>query len=436
MRVAALALVFIALAAVPGCVSAKGAYEDGMALEQSGDAAGAARAYIRSLSRDASLPNVRGRLEVAGSEAVARDLAAAERVGPAQAAEHYLAADDLIRAAQGVGVELARPASFASDLSAALDQAVEGALVAARRALDAGTYDRAIQFLDTGRRYRPSPEQAAAFDATARDAYVGWAESDLAAGRYRAALGHTDAALTLGAIGLATSITAEGLDALRAEILDAGAVRVAVFPAESDDERLPRGFLRDLSDVLLDDAFARPQPFLKTAYPGDVRRLLREGRGTDGRFENPRLLSSLSRDLDADLGVAVEVVSLDLATEERQRRTVAARWRGDGERGGPPSWDRVDLRLTAEAVVAYTVVDASSRRVVCTREVTERVRGDYRVAESDHDASDLRLDGDDRRLFDDDHEADEQDRILLDLHHELAETLASRVAACALQQVP
>ena len=407
-----------------------------MALEQSGDAAGAARAYIRSLSRDASLPNVRGRLEVAGSEAVARDLAAAERVGPAQAAEHYLAADDLIRAAQGVGVELARPASFASDLSAALDQAVEGALVAARRALDAGTYDRAIQFLDTGRRYRPSPEQAAAFDATARDAYVGWAESDLAAGRYRAALGHTDAALTLGAIGLATSITAEGLDALRAEILDAGAVRVAVFPAESDDERLPRGFLRDLSDVLLDDAFARPQPFLKTAYPGDVRRLLREGRGTDGRFENPRLLSSLSRDLDADLGVAVEVVSLDLSTEERQRRTVAARWRGDGERGGPPSWDRVDLRLTAEAVVAYTVVDASSRRVVCTREVTERVRGDYRVAESDHDASDLRLDGDDRRLFDDDHEADEQDRILLDLHHELAETLASRVAACALQQVP
>ena len=436
MRVAALALVFIALAAVPGCVSAKGAYEDGMALEQSGDAAGAARAYIRSLSRDASLPNVRGRLEVAGSEAVARDLSAAERVGPAQAAEHYLAADDLIRAAQGVGVELARPASFASDLSAALDQAVEGALVAARRALDAGTYDRAIQFLDTGRRYRPSPEQAAAFDATARDAYVGWAESDLAAGRYRAALGHTDAALTLGAIGLATSITAEGLDALRAEILDAGAVRVAVFPAESDDERLPRGFLRDLSDVLLDDAFARPQPFLKTAYPSDVRRLLREGRGTDGRFENPRLLSSLSRDLDADLGVAVEVVSLDLATEERQRRTVAARWRGDGERGGPPSWDRVDLRLTAEAVVAYTVVDASSRRVVCTREVTERVRGDYRVAESDHDASDLRLDGDDRRLFDDDHEADEQDRILLDLHHELAETLASRVAACALQQVP
>ena len=406
-----------------------------MELERSGDAAGAARAYTRSLSRDRSLPNVRGRLEVAGGEAVARDLAAARQVGPAQAAEHYLAAENLIRAAQGVGVELARPASFASDLSAALDRAVEGALAAARSALDAGTYDRAIQFLDTGRRYRPSAEQAAAFDATESDAYVGWAESDLAAGRYRAALGHTDAALGLGAIGLATSVTAEGLDALRAEILDAGALRVAVFPAESAD-RLPRGFLRDLSDVLLDDAFASPRPLLKTAYPADVRRLLREGGGTDGRFENPRLLSSLSRDLDADLGVAVDVISLDLSTEERRRQTIAARWRGDGERGGPPSWDRVDLRLTAEAVVAYAVVDAHSRRVVCTREVTERVRGDYRIAESDHDASDLRLGSDDRPLFDADHEADEQDRILLDLHHALAEAVASRVSACALQRVP
>ena len=135
-----------------------------MALEQSGDMAGAAEAYIRALNRDSSLPNVRGRLKVVGREAVARDLAAAARVGPAQAAEHYLSADDLIRKAAGVGVDLDRPASFNADLAAALDRAVEGALVASRRSLDSGDYEQSIQFADTGRRYRPSAQQAIELD--------------------------------------------------------------------------------------------------------------------------------------------------------------------------------------------------------------------------------------------------------------------------------
>ena len=432
MRLASRVLILLAVG-VAGCVSAKGAYEDGLALERSGDVTAAAEAYVRALRRDASLPNVRGRLGVVGREAVARDVAAAASAGPAQAAEHYLSAEALIQRAANVGVDLQRPASFAADLDAALDRAVEGAHAAATRSLDGGDFEQAIRFLDTGRRYRPSPEWAAAYDATAGDAYYGWAEADLAAGRYRTALGHADAAVGLGASGLA-----EGLDALRAEILDAGAVRLAVLPPERarGAGALPRGFLTTLGDVLLDDAFARPQPFVKTAYPADARRLVREARDVDGRFENPRLLSGLARDLDADLGVAVDVVSLDLSTEERRRRTVEARWRGDGERGGPPSWDRVDLRLTAEAVVAYVVVDAATRRVVCQSEVTRRARGDYETAESEHDARDLRLDRDDARLFDADHEADEEDRILLDLYHELADAVAREVSACALRQVP
>ena len=432
MRLAPLAL-SLTLLFVAGCVSAKGAYEDGMAREQSGDIVGAAEAYIRALNRDSSLPNVRGRLAVVGREAVARDLAAAAVAGPAQAAEHYLAAEALIGKAANVGVDLDRPASFASDLAAALDRAVEGALLASQRSLDDGDYAQAVQFADTGRRYRPSAQQAVELDAIAGDAYVGWAEADLASGRFRSALSRTDAAMSVGAVGLA-----ETVDALRAEILAAGTVRMAVFPAERarGADQFPRGFLRDFSDVLLDEALATPQPFLQTPYPADVRRLVREERNIDDRYENPRLLSDLARDLSADLGVAIEVVSLDLSTEERRRRTVTSSWRGDGERGGPPTWDRVNLRLTAEVVASYIVVDASSRRVVCEDDVRERVRGTYDIAESEHDEDDLRLDSRDRDLFHPDWEADEQDRILVDLHHELADAIARGASACALRQVP
>ncbi|MEO0559369.1 MAG: hypothetical protein AAF170_14425 [Bacteroidota bacterium] len=432
MRLAPLALSLMLLA-VAGCVSAKGAYEDGIALEQSGDMAGAAEAYIRALNRDSSLPNARERLEVAGAEAIARDLAAAATSGPAQAAEHYLSADALIQKAAEVGVDLYRPASFEADLEIALDQAVAGALQASQQSLDRGDYEQSIRFVDTGRRYRPSAQQAAELDAIAGNAYVGWAEVDLAAGRYRSALRRADAALSLGASGLAGTV-----DALRAEILEAGTVRLAVFPAERarGADRFPRGFIRDLSDVLLDEAFATPQPFLQTPYPADVRRLVREERNIDERYENPRLLSDLARDLGADLGVAIDVHTLSLTTEERRRRTITSRWRGDGERGAPPTWDRVNLRLTAEVDASYIVVDANSRRAVCEDDVRERVRGTYDIAESQHDEDELRLDSRDRDLFHPDWEADEQDRILVDLHHELADAIARGASACALRQVP
>ena len=79
-----------------GCASAEDAYVDGMEHETAGDYAAAADAYATALERDRGLPNVAGRLAVAGREAVRRWIAQASGAGPEPAAEAYLAAQALV----------------------------------------------------------------------------------------------------------------------------------------------------------------------------------------------------------------------------------------------------------------------------------------------------------------------------------------------------
>ena len=440
------ALVSLLLALFVGaCASAEDAYRDGMEEETSGDYTAAAAAYIRALERDPSLPNVAGRLGVAGREAVRGYVRSAAVAGPEAAANAYLAAESLVRGAAAVGVDLDRPATFAADLDAALDAATGDLIGRADARLGAFDFPAVLPLLARARAYRPTPEQTAQMDGLARTAYLGWAEADLDAGRYRSALGRTEAALALGA----PVPEADRLHDLQRAILDAGAVVTAVFPAEAAYNDLPRGFLRDLDDVLADATVATPSPFVALVDPAETRRLLRGARGNDdgrrgpvgggpgrrgtSRIASPRLTAGLTRDLRADFGAAVEIGPLVETDAEGEPRTESARLR----RGGTgTTYQRRRVRLTAELDAAFTVVDAASGQVVCDEEVEERVTEDYDRATYSGDWRDLDLSRSERAMFAPDAGAEASDRALQRLRDAAAEALAARITRCVERQVP
>lgn len=433
MRLATLTLAGFTLVALAGCRTAEGVYTEAMGLETSGQMEAAAQAYADALRRDPALANARGRLVVSGREAVRQRLglaaAADTRSG---AADHFLAAEAVVRQAAGVGVSVDRPATFDADVAAACAAAVDALLDAGRTRTVDGDYANALAFLDRARTYRPSAERRHDLDAAARTAYTGWAETDLAAGRFRVALAHADLALALAPPG---SVDAEALQALRGSVVDAGTVYAAVFPAERprspQGDALPDGFLRDVTDVLLDDRLVPPPVFVALVDPAETRRLVRQGRvDLSG---NPRVLAELTRDLGADVGLVAEVDGFSFREAETDRRDVTFRLReGDGRAPGV----RVTTEMTLRVRAALVAVAADGRRIACDADepsvvVSER----YDTATTAEDVDKLRLSDDERDLFGDARDR-AYGRVVIELRDALAEALAGRVAGCLGRQVP
>ncbi len=468
----------LALLTLAGCKTAERVYTDAMALETSGDVEAAARAYADALRRDGSLANARGRLAVAGREAVARRIATAGTASTRSgAADEWLAAASLVREAQAVGVTVERPASFEQDVDAACDAAVDALADAGDERAAAGDADAAIGFYDRARQYRPTTQRAAELDRvsvdvllaggqsriasgdfgpglalldrarryrptadrqrdldeSARDGYADWSAADLAAGRFRAALGHADQALTLAPTG---STVAAQIARLRADVLDAGTVVVAVFPAIQPrtpaGDALPNTFLRDVSDVLLDDRLTEPVPFRLVVDPADTRRALRQSRAD--LTGNSRLLADLTRDLDADLGMVAEVDGFHFTEAETERRAVTFPRLASGD---PAPAVRVTTAMTLRVRAALVATDRSGRRIACDQNAPEvTVSERYDTATSEVAVADLRLRDGERGLFGDGPRDRTYAGLLARLRDRLAADLAARVGACMERQVP
>ena len=426
---------------VGACASAEGAYEDAMEAEVSGDLPTAFDRYYTALRRDPEIGNARGRLAVVGRQIVEGSLSQAATADEVHAADLYLRVERHVARAAEVGVTLAVPPSFDADRDAAFARAVSSLLTAAASARDRGAFSDALDFLRDADAYRPGADERALLDEEARLTYTLWAEADLAAGRFRRAYSSTEAALAL--LGPSTPAAAS-LQALQAEILDVGSVRVAFFPLDSDrdsdGDRGPVGrprttppyaFVADLDDVLNDDHWTRPPLFVFSTDPAEVRRLLRRERDRADLLNDRTLVAALSRDLDAHLGAAFEVVGWIEHEEERDREARSA----DTRSGGRGTYDRVRLRLERGATVEYAVVDADTRRVVCEGDVDRTVRETITVHEAD-DWRDLQVNREDRRRFTEDHRDEEEERLRDRLLEQLAGAVAERVYRCVGRQVP
>lgn len=416
------------LATAAGCASASGAYRDGMEAETGGDFDAAVGRYATALRRDASLPNVRGRLVVASREAVRRHLSTAATAPDAMAtADAWLAADAVVAQAREVGVEAERPPTFAADRDRALDDAVYEGLARAAADVDRRDYAGSLARLDGLRRYRPSRERQAELDATARTAYHYWADDDLAAGRYRDALVHADAALGLGGPGAPGGAD---LASLRDEILLAGERRVAVLPADADGGAYPDRWLRDLDDALDEATGAAGAPFLAFADPADVRRAMRE-RGTS-RVAIAGAARVAER-VGADLAVLVRLDDPDETTRATDRRRIGARLRGSRD---TTSYVRLTTELRLSAGAEITVVDAVSRQPVCSETLRESATDSFRDGRFSGTWRSLDLDRSERDLFDDGLRERAYDRALSALRDRLADRVAEQSVVCLSRQIP
>ncbi|MEM6783747.1 MAG: hypothetical protein AAF624_08440 [Bacteroidota bacterium] len=415
-----------------GCKSAEELYDEGQALEAQGQYAEAAFRYVDSLEKEDNAA-VRERLVAAGTRAMegytAAISAAIEADDPVGAAEVYLGADELLGAAGGVGVRLPVFDTYDEDRRATFDAAIATLQTVGDDAYTADAFERAIEAYDRATRYAPPPSMLAALDAGRADAYGGWAEAALVAGRFRTAYDRAERAL-----GYAPDQRA--LLDLQAAILDAGSIRIAAFPTETRGGRatrdMPSDFREALNDRLEDDVWSRPPLFIVAAYPPDVRRAIRSLSGGDERYGRRGTSAELARVLDADLAVATRLDDFTRAEEERERETRTA----DRRDGGTATYTRITTDLDLSATLVYEVVDARTRRVVCEGEVERRVDARLRTGVYAGRVSDLDLDRSERQLFDDDYLEDEQRDLEVRLRAALAERLADRVYRCVEREVP
>ena len=298
-------------------------------------------------------------------------------MGPEGAALEWLRADALVSRCAAVGVDLQRRPSFDADRDAALALAVDDLRQQAAAALGAGDFPAAVDRLNRARAFRPTASEARALDALALDTFGRWAAADLDGGRFRAALAHADA-------GLAVAETDALLD-LRAAVLDAGSVWVAVLPAESDDA--PTAFLRDLDDVVSEDRLAAPPAFVEVVDPAEVRRWARGRRSGPALADSPRRIGQAAADLGADLGVVAAVGPVTDDESLGAPRPVSAEVRG----GGAATYVRRRVTLTASAQARVVGVEPGSSRPVCDDTASASFEVEYDRASYDGDWRDLAL---------------------------------------------
>lgn len=413
----------LSLVLIGGCVSAKGAYGDGMEYEVAGDYARAAEAYATALERDSTISNVPGRLAVAGREALRQYVVQAGAADAVGAARAYLAADALVARSARLGIDLERAGSFDTARDRALDRGVEALLDRAEADRLGGAFSVALDGLALARTFRPTDAQAADLDALAVATYADWAEADLGAGRYRDALARADAAL---GIDPAADLIAD----LRVTILDLGTIVAAIFPSEGLEDETD--FLRDLDDVLVEDKLTPPPILVVLVDPADVRRWERRQRGQrrPDLSDSPRRLGEAAQDLGADLGVVVTLRPIESESVEGAARTESVDRRG----GGRATISTREIRLALSVRADVTAAQAGSGRAVCERTADARATESYDLATGD--ARDLDLSRRQRAAFDPDAPRRAADRARADLRDRLAMALASEIAACLERQVP
>lgn len=393
----AVALLAVTVAAA-ACASAGKRYEQGVQMEQQGRSADAAERYIQALKKDRSLADARARLQQAGDQAVAdflREADADEQAGRAPDAADALGRLDALRAdAAAVGVQLNAPADYASRRRATFDRAADVAVGEADAAVQRRDYAEAVRWLDrAGRQWEPGPAARDRMDRARYDALYGWAQGEMAAGRYRSAYERA---------GLAAAL--RGMDNgqagyLQREALRRGTVRVAIFPVGTiagTRDRVPDDVVPDLNDALSLDFWQRPPQWLDVIDPVAAGREARR-HGYSRQALEPSQGASIGRQMGARLAVVMALDSVRQTEGEvtTQRRAVKTR------DGADTAYTVREGRMETWARVTWRVVDASGWGSVLDQGgATARSGARFRRAEYRGDWRTLDLPASDRALFD------------------------------------
>lgn len=335
------------------CVSAEKRVDQGIRLEQSGRPAEAARRYADALRRDPSLTEARARLQETGDRAVADYLAATAILPPDQAADQVLEADELLRVAGAVGVQLRTPEDYDARRRSAFDRAIDYTISEARGASGRGDWSGAANRLARAAgRWQASDLQRATLNRERFNLLVSWGGAALAAEEYRAAYQRAQQAIEI--VGPGAPEAPRAMD-IQAEALRRGTIRVAVLPASVLSElrgQLPRELLDELNDDLTLDRWRRETLFIALADPQEVAREARR-RGYLRQVPTRNEARSLADELGADVAAMLMIDSLEVREVDVQQVRVPARTQAGADTAYTLRTGRRQVRVR----LVYTLMD-------------------------------------------------------------------------------
>ncbi len=418
------------------CTSALEHFEAGQQLETAGDPEGAAERYIAALERDATLTEARVRLEPLIPQVMTlwRDRAEWDRIGgrPVDAAESFRQIDEFITDTVKVGMRPDPGPDYSRLRREVFDEAVEQLLVDGANERDRGRFQNALVAFGQVERYDPDPDwrqQAVEERAQTR---LDWARRELSVGRFRAAFDQAD--LVIDELGQPVAPWAELVDAVQAEALAAGTVRLAVAPVTADPDvaqSLSDTTVDAINDELVLGPWQEPPLFVALLDQGVVASYLRR-EGYDRNQLTPRDARRIGRRLGADVLVLAEITELTLTEERPAVQTRPAQTQA----GGAAAYRFIRARLNVELVIEFSPVEIARGRTSGPFRVEADAEDWFERAEYNGDWAELRLSSAEQRLFNGDNVRQVQRTLEDRLVERLAERLGRQVFRRVLEGVP
>ncbi|MFT5145240.1 MAG: hypothetical protein ACI80V_000809 [Rhodothermales bacterium] len=394
-------LISAVLLSVAGCVSTEDRLNRATEAKERGDFLAAADDFIRVLDRETDNATARSGLENTGRQAVDDLWAQAHRD---DSEERYMSAlsqlsslESLLSRASNVGVTLPSPGDISGFQSDVQVSAIDQSVAQARALISNGQPDRAATEMASLRsRFELGSRQGEVVRVQA-EAELESARDLIDAGQPRAAWDRAGSAIaTLGTVGSPVKAAAQ---ALRAEALRDGTVRVAIVPFWRTQafSEMASELLRSDLNYAIENSEEPPVPiWLDLVDSNELERVVRRD-GADRRILLRQELRNIGRTLGAQVVVAGELVRLDQAEEIVSEVRVPIRT--TGRAAVDTAFFQQDMRMAIGLRAAYRIIDVETGQIMEEGEIPAAGVSEFRRGVYSGDWRTLDLSGNQLRLF-------------------------------------
>lgn len=403
--------------ALSGCVSTKERYERVTKYRSEGRVVAAAFEMVKVLQDEPSWPNGRRELNTLAKEASGVLIDEAEvhvdNRAPVDALASLDRLDNLRSSCRSVSVSIPRPKGYDRLRETAVADAYDLRMQEAATAESEERWSAAEAAYDDARQYARGDDALQTIDQRQAHVRFSWAEEAMRTGAFRTAFDRAESVLPL--VPEDASIV-DDVRALQDAAVAEGTRLTAFLPLWQTDEaadRLPRGFLREVNDVLNLNYWTEPPLFIAQVPAVPTRRLLRSmdlHRSVLSRLQASRV----GRELDADLIFVGDIVAYREEVDNLEAESYRTAWTpptGNGRsatsgRPGADAGEPTDTSYVVErydrelyATVEIRVLDPFAKRSLAQHTIDVELEGPMERGVFEGDWRSLDLSGAETSLF-------------------------------------
>ena len=359
------------VSALAGCVSTKERYERVTNYRSQGRVVAAAFEMVKVLQDEPSWPNGRRELNTLAQKASGVLMEEAEAYVDDRAPVDALASLDrlgnLRSSCRSVSVSIPRPAGYDRLRETAVADAYAFRMRQAETAESEGRWSAAEAAYDDARQYARGDDALRTIDQRQARVRFARAEAAMSAGAFRTAFDRAESVLAL--VPEDASIV-DDVRTLQDAAVAEGTRLTAFLPLWQTDEaadQLPRGFLREVNDVLNLNYWTEPPLFIAQVPAVPTRRLLRSmdlHRSVLSRLQASRV----GRELDADLVLVGDIVAYREKVDNLEAESYRARWTPPAGNGRSATSGRPSAESSEPTDTTY-VVERYDRELYATVEI-------------------------------------------------------------------